>query len=104
MPSEFLTENVKKVEVERVSLVKSELGEDEVMVCLTLKPGKTITPMELIDYCEERMAFFMIPRYVRIMNQLPKTATERVMKAELREEGITPNTWNREAEGYKLKR
>jgi crotonobetaine/carnitine-CoA ligase len=84
--------------------VKSELGEDEVMVCLTLKPGKTLTPEELIAYCEERIAYFMIPRYLRFMDALPKTPTERVQKYQLREEGVTPDTWDREKAGYKLKR
>jgi crotonobetaine/carnitine-CoA ligase len=38
------------------------------------------------------------------MEGLPKTATERVQKAVLRQEGVTPDTWDREAAGYKLKR
>lgn len=109
-------ENISSYEVEKVInshpavlesaavAVKSELGEDEVMICLTLKPGKKLTPVELMSYCEDRMAFFMIPRYMRIMERLPKTATERVKKVELREQGITPDTWDREAVGYKLKR
>jgi len=84
--------------------VKSELGEDEVMICLTLKEGKSLTPEELMAHCEERMAYFMVPRYVRIMDQLPKTPTERIQKAKLREEGITNHTWDGEAAGYKIKR
>lgn len=59
--------------------------------------------MELIAYCEEHMAYFMIPRYLRFMEALPKTPTERVKKYELREQGITPDTWDREKVGYKLK-
>jgi crotonobetaine/carnitine-CoA ligase len=109
-------ENISSYEVEKVInshpavlesaavAAKSDLGEDEVMVCLTLKPGRGLEPLDLIVYCEERMAYFMIPRYIRIMDQLPKTATERVKKAELREEGVTPETWDREAAGYKPKR
>ena len=84
--------------------VKSDLGEDDVMVCLTLKPGQKIAPLDLIVYCEERMAYFMVPRYLRFMNALPKTPTERVLKYQLREEGITPDTWDREVAGYQLKR
>lgn len=109
-------ENISSYEVEKVVnshsavfesaavAVKSDLGEDEVMVCLTLRPEKTITPFELVKYCEDRMAYFMIPRYVRIMEELPKTATERVKKVSLREDGVTPDTWDREAAGYKIKR
>jgi len=109
-------ENISSYEVEKVInshpvvlqsaavAAKSDVGEDEVLVCLTLKPGERLTPEELIDYCQERMAYFMIPRYVRIMEALPKTPTERVKKYELRKEGITPDTWDREKAGYKLKR
>jgi crotonobetaine/carnitine-CoA ligase len=109
-------ENISSYEVEKVVnshpsvlvsaaiAVKSELGDDEVMVCLRLKPGKSLTAEELISYCEDRMAYFMIPRYIRFMAELPKTPTQRVEKYRLREEGVTPDTWDREAEGYKLKR
>ncbi len=41
---------------------------------------------------------------LRILNKRPKTPTAKVMKAELRKDGITPETWDREAAGIKLKR
>ena len=109
-------ENISSFEVEKVIrahpavfesaavAAKSDLGEDEVMVCLTLKPGYELTPEELIAHCQENMAYFMIPRYVRIMEALPKTPTERVQKYQLREEGVTADTWDREKAGIKLKR
>lgn len=109
-------ENISSYEVEKVVnshpavlesaavAVKSEVGEDEVMICLTLKPGHTLTPEELIRYCGERMAYFMVPSYVRFMDQFPKTPTEKVEKSKLRDEGVTSDTWDREKAGYKLKR
>lgn len=84
--------------------VKSELGEDEVMICLALKNGKTLQMEDLMAFCEDRMAHFMIPRYVRVMERMPKTPTERVKKNVLREEGVTPDTWDREEAGYIIKR
>jgi crotonobetaine/carnitine-CoA ligase len=84
--------------------VKSSMGEDEVMVCLTLKPGRELSPEELLNHCAEQMAYFMAPRYVRFMDALPKTPTARVQKVLLRNEGVTPDTWDREKEGYQLKR
>ena len=83
---------------------RSDLGEDEVMVCVVLKPGQTLDPLDLIKHCEDRMAYFMVPRYVRFLEALPKTVTARVEKYLLREEGITADTWDREKSGYKLKR
>ena len=50
------------------------------------------------------MAYFMVPRFVRFMEKMPKTPSERIEKYKLREEGITPDTWDREKAGYKLKR
>ena len=50
------------------------------------------------------LAYFMVPRYNRIFDVLPKTPTAKVMKAELRKDGITPDTWDREAAGIKLTR
>ena len=109
-------ENISSQEVEKVISshsavlesaaigVKSDMSEDEVMICVTLKPGETLTPEALLDFAQERMAYFMVPRYVRIMEQLPKTPTEKVRKAALRDDGITSDTWDREAVGYKVKR
>ncbi|GIX48757.1 MAG: hypothetical protein KatS3mg131_2968 [Candidatus Tectimicrobiota bacterium] len=76
--------------------IPSELGEDEVMVAVVLQPGERLAPEELIRYCEARMAYFMVPRYVRFVEALPKTGTERTMKYQLKAEGITPDTWDRE--------
>lgn len=84
--------------------VKSEMTEDEVMVCIKLKNNVRITPESLLDYCQKRMAYFMVPRFVRIMDQLPKTKTQKILKARLRDEGITQETWDREKQNYELKR
>ena len=84
--------------------VKSDMSEDEVMICISLKPGKKVTPEALLDYAQERMAYFMVPRYVRIMESLPKTPTEKIQKVTLREQGLTRDTWDREAAGYEVKR
>jgi carnitine-CoA ligase len=74
------------------------------MVVVTLKPGEGLKCEELLAHCEEQMAHFMVPRYVRFMNEMPKTPTLRIQKNILRDQGLTPDTWDREAAGYKLKR
>jgi carnitine-CoA ligase len=93
-----------KVLESAVLAVPSELGEDEVKAAVVLKEGETMAPEELIGWCEERMAYFAVPRYLQFRDALPKTATLRVEKYKLREEGITQDTWDREKAGYKLKR
>ncbi len=84
--------------------VKSAMSEDEVMICVSLKPGETLSPEALLDFAQERMAYFMVPRYVRFMEEMPKTPTEKIQKAVLREAGVTPDTWDRESAGYRVER
>jgi crotonobetaine/carnitine-CoA ligase len=83
--------------------VPSELGEDEVKIFVILQPDETLKPEELLEFCEERMAYFMVPRYVEYIKEFPKTPTERTQKFELRKIGVG-NAWDREKAGYKLKR
>ena len=84
--------------------VKSEVVEDEVKIAVVLQGVDNISPIDLLKYCEERMPYFAVPRYIEFLDSLPKTPNEKVRKVELREAGITPNTWDREKYGYKVKR
>jgi crotonobetaine/carnitine-CoA ligase len=84
--------------------VPNEMSEDEVMAVVSPAPGETIDPVDLIEFLRPRVAHFMIPRFIRILDDLPKTPTAKVRKTVLREEGITPDTWDREAEGIRIKR
>jgi crotonobetaine/carnitine-CoA ligase len=107
-------ENISSFEVEQVLLshpaiataaafpVRSDLAEDEVMAAIVLRPGATLTPVELMTFCQPRMAYFAIPRYVEFLHDLPATENGKIQKYKLRERGITPNAWDREAAGYKL--
>jgi crotonobetaine/carnitine-CoA ligase len=84
--------------------VRREDGEEEVKICVILRPGESGTPEEILDFCAGRMAHYAVPRYVEFLDALPKTATERNQYAALRSRGITPETWDREAAGYQLQR
>lgn len=79
-------------------------GEQEVMVCVSPQPGVEIDPRALIEFLIPRMAHFMVPRYVRVEPELPKTPTNKIQKVELRSQGVTNLTWDREAAGIRLKR
>lgn len=77
--------------------VPSEVGEDEILVAVVVAPDATLDPEELIAFLEPRMPRFMVPRYVEVVDGLPKTdATMRTRKVELRERGVTATTWDRE--------
>ena len=92
-----------KVLESAVFAIPSDLGEDEVKAAVILKKGESLTPGGMVSYCNDRMAYFAVPRYVEFRGDLPKTPTARVEKYKLREEGVTKDTWDREKAGYKLK-
>lgn len=71
-------------------------GEDEVMACVVLNEGAEVAFDDLISWCEAKMPGFMVPRYIEIVPQLPRTATEKVQKKVLRERGVTASTWDRQ--------
>lgn len=75
--------------------VPSELGEDDVKVVVVRRAGSDINEADLIDFLTPVMPRFMIPRYVEFIDTLPKTPTDRVQKALLRNAGVTPQTWDR---------
>ncbi len=109
-------ENVSSYEVEQVLLshpsiaaaavfpVGSELAEDEVMAAVVPEAGAVLDPVELVRFCETRMPHFAVPRYVDLVDDLPRTENGKVRKVALRERGVGPSTWDREAAGVTVAR
>jgi crotonobetaine/carnitine-CoA ligase len=87
-----------------VVAVPSEFGEDEVMAVVAATPGRVLDPANLIEFLRNRLAYFMIPRYIRVMPELPKTPSSKVLKAEIRATGVTSDTWDREQAGIVIRR
>jgi crotonobetaine/carnitine-CoA ligase len=79
-------------------------GEDEIKACVVLKPGAALAPEALLDFCQERMPRFAVPRFVEFVDVLPKTATGKLQKENLRRAGRTSTAWDREAVGYVVRR
>ncbi len=106
-------ENVSPYEVERIINshsdvvesavvgVPSDLGGGDVKVLIRVKQGKDVGPERLMQFCEERMASFMVPRYIEFVDEFPKTEAGDILKRDLRT--ITDKTWDRERVGYKIK-
>jgi carnitine-CoA ligase len=84
--------------------VPSDLSEDEILCVVAARPGGAIVPEQLIEFLRPRLAHFMIPRYIRIVTQLPRTPTEKIQKHILRDQGLTSDTWDREVAGVKVRR
>ena len=75
------------------------------MAAIVLKPGSTLGPEALLDFCTERMAHFAVPRYLRFVGSLPKSHAQRILKQELKAEGSeVDGVWDRESVGYKVRR
>jgi crotonobetaine/carnitine-CoA ligase len=75
--------------------VPSELTEDDVMVAVVPRPGRTVVCEDLIAFCTDKMAAYMVPRYVDLVDDLPRTPTEKVEKQSLVARGVTATTWDR---------
>jgi carnitine-CoA ligase len=109
-------ENVSSVEVETVVMrhpavaeaaavaVPSDLGEDDILLIVTLRPGAVLDCAELLDFCATRMPYFCVPRFVETVNELPKNVIGRVRKDLLRTRGLNPGVWDRESYGYIVSR
>jgi carnitine-CoA ligase len=107
-------ENVAAFEVERVlnehpSIsesavvgVPNALADEDIKAFVQLKAGKALDPLALVQWCESRMAYFQIPRYIAFVESLPKTPSERVRKDALSRS--TEDCWDLEYSGYKVRR
>jgi crotonobetaine/carnitine-CoA ligase len=92
------------VEAVAVIPVPADVGEDDVMACVVPRAGVRIDPVELMEFCEPRLPYFAIPRYVEFFAELPLTENGKIQKFVLRERGVTAGTWDRDAAGITLER
>jgi carnitine-CoA ligase len=109
-------ENISSFEVEQVLLshpdiataaaypVRSELAEDEVMAAIVRQPGSALDEVAVVRFCETRMPYFAVPRFLEFVDTLPATENGKIQKYKLRERGISDRTWDREAAGITVKR
>jgi crotonobetaine/carnitine-CoA ligase len=104
-------ENIASFEVERILMrhglladvavhaVPSKLTEDDLKVTATLVEGATLSETELFSWCVDQLPYFALPRYIEFRAELPRSPVGRVLKRELRDEGVTERTWDVEAAG-----
>jgi crotonobetaine/carnitine-CoA ligase len=85
--------------------VPSDLGEDEVAVFI-VKANSDLTERDVIEYAVRNMAYFMVPRYVKFVEELPKTPSQKVSKQTLRDQAKAAyrEMWDREASGIEVNR
>ncbi|NKI16549.1 ATP-dependent acyl-CoA ligase [Spongiibacter sp. KMU-166] len=87
-----------------VHAVFSEMGEDDVKVTAVLKEGETLGERELCEWCLDKVPYFAVPRYIEFRSDLPRNPTGKILKYQLREEGCTAATWDREKSDFEMQR
>jgi crotonobetaine/carnitine-CoA ligase len=87
------------IEQVAVHAVPSPLTEDDVKVTAVLSKGAQLSPEELFEWSKDRVPYFALPRYIEFRSALPLSPLGRVHKFQLRDEGCTPATWDRETAG-----
>ncbi|SCF21488.1 long-chain-fatty-acid--CoA ligase [Micromonospora mirobrigensis] len=73
------------VEAAVIGRPDAKLGE-EVVAVLSLTPDAQVTGEELVAWCRERLAAYKYPRQVRVVAELPKGPTGKLLKRELKKE------------------
>jgi crotonobetaine/carnitine-CoA ligase len=87
-----------------VHAVPSKLGDDDVKVTVVLKAGHAVVEADLCLWIAERVPYFAVPRYIEFRRELPKNPQDKVLKYQLRQEGVTPATWDLESSGLRLEK
>jgi carnitine-CoA ligase len=78
-----------------VGVPDPESGETEVKAVIVCEPGGLLDPGGVFDHLAARLPRFMVPRYIEITAALPRNAVGRVLKSDLRSDGVTDVTWDR---------
>lgn len=78
--------------------------DDEVKVWIVPEKGQRIDCEALLKFCVERMPYFMVPRFFEVIEELPKTHNQKILKFDLRQRGNSAQTWDREAHGFQVTR
>jgi len=92
------------IEQVAVHAVPSELGDDDVKVTAVLKSGQRVAPADLCLWIAERVPYFAVPRYIELRDELPKNPQDKVLKYQLRQEGVTAATWDLETSGLRIEK
>ena len=65
--------------------VPSPLGEEDVKAFVQLKPGATASAPELFEFCVRELPFFMVPKFLEFLDEIPKTANQKAQRFVLRD-------------------
>lgn len=78
-------------------------GDDDILLCVIPAAGAQVDEVALAEHLAARVPHFMVPRYIRVMDEFPRTPTGKIQKAQLRTVGIDDATWDRKTAGISLR-
>jgi crotonobetaine/carnitine-CoA ligase len=87
-----------------VHAIGAQTGEDEIKATIVMREGSILSQKDLCLWAIDHLPYFAVPRYFEFRAELPKNPTGRVLKYKLRDEGVTADTWDREAAGIQVRR
>lgn len=109
-------ENISSYDIESAALQHADVAEaaavgvasefesdDDIKLCVVAKAGRQIAPESLFAYLVERLPHYMVPRYLEVLDALPRTPTNKVKRAELRARKNGPTLWDRKAAGVSVR-
>jgi crotonobetaine/carnitine-CoA ligase len=81
-----------------IGVESKEWGEHDILAVVVPAPGAVLDPATLAGALSEALPSFMVPRYIRVIDALPRSeATHRIQKGILRGHGVDRDTWDRQA-------
>ncbi|MBQ1474259.1 MAG: AMP-dependent synthetase, partial [Ruminococcus sp.] len=84
---EFIYTNPKVSDVQVIGVPDENYGE-EIMACIILKEGETMTEQEMKDYIAANMARHKVPRYIDFVDSFPMNAAGKILKYKMREDAV----------------
>lgn len=79
------------------------ISDDDIKLYFVIRPGHQLAPPDLLGFLARQLPHHMVPRYIERVEEMPRTPTQKIRKADLRDAGITPGTWDRKASGVDLR-
>jgi len=92
------------VETAVVLGIDADVGGEEVLAALVPVEGSDIDPLDIVKFCEGRMAYFKIPRYIAVVDDVPRTETKGTVKRHTLKEQLDGDWWDLTDTNYELDR
>ena len=80
--------------------VPDDIRGEEVKALVVPADGADPSPDELAEHCARKLAYFKVPRYWKVVDDLPMTASERVAKGQLRSAEPLAGVYDRVARSW----